>query len=476
MRAPNRSGSFVPSPQGNARRRHAEIPGAGGPSEGDPDRGAARSHLYRVGLAAIALTLVAGCDTQRATVATAPAVHADATALAVTADADADTSVDVSELGATSFTPEARPTTLGGPLAGLDAGLLARFEQGRDDFIEVESVEDGIGPVFNELSCGTCHDTPVGGTTGRGETRFGRIVNGRFDPLAERGGSLLQDHAIGVVAAGVGAFTYVPEAVPAEANVRATRITTPLFGLGLVDAVTDATLLLLARLEAFRSPETRGVANLVTEIGTGAMRVGRFGWKAQVATLHQFSGDAYLNEMGVTSPQFPDENCPQGDCASLAFNPVPALNNDGEDVEHFADFMTLLGPPPRGERSFRSQAGAAVFRRIGCASCHTPSLVTGASPVGALSHKVFQPYSDFLLHDMGELGDGIVQGNAGARQMRTAPLWGLDARRTYLHDGRATSVEAAILGHAGQGAMARSRYARLNPNLRAALLAFLRSL
>ena len=473
MRAPNRHGPSVAYPLENTRRRAAGSAGAGEPlaslTRGDL-RGPRTSSVRLGALPVIAAALVIGCwgcGTRPAPVATAPVLRPDA---------DADASVDVSELGATSITPGVAATSLGGPLAGLDAAQLARFTAGREDFIEEDTAEEGLGPLFNEASCATCHNAPVGGTTGRAETRFGRIANGRFDPLAERGGSLVQDHAIGAVAAGAGTFTFVPESVPAEATVRATRITTPLFGLGLVDAVSDITFLVLARLEAFYSPSTRGVPNLVTEIRTGATRVGRFGWKAQVPTLHQFAGDAYVNEMGITNPEFPDENCPQGDCASLAFNPAPGLNNDGEGVEHFFDFMTLLGPPPRAGRSFATEAGALVFRRIGCANCHTPSLVTGYSPIPALSRKVFQPYSDFLLHDMGALGDGIVQGRAGGRQMRTAPLWGLGSRSLYLHDGRASSVDDAILGHSGQGAPSRSRFARLDPGSRAALLAFLRSL
>jgi CxxC motif-containing protein (DUF1111 family) len=388
----------------------------------------------------------------------------------------AEVTIDVKELGATSLTASVEGTSLGGPLSGLDAGLLARFNEGREEFTEVDGPEQGLGPVFNEASCVACHDAPVGGTNGRVETRFGRGVFGGFDPLATHGGSLLQDHAIGEVPAGVGTHTYVPEVVPPQASVRASRVTTPLFGLGLVDAVPDATFLLLARLEAFYSAAARGTPNLVTEIRTGATRVGRFGWKAQVPTLHQFSGDAYLNEMGITNPEFPNENCPQGDCASLAFNPLPTLNDNGENVEKFFDFMTLLAPPPRPARSYVNLAGELVFARIGCASCHTPALVTGVSPVPALSRKVFFPYSDFLLHDMGALGDGISQGRAGPREMRTTPLWGLSARGTFLHDGRARSVNEAILAHSGQGSLYRARYARLDPFSRTVLLAFLRSL
>ena len=239
-------------------------------------------------------------------------------------------------------------TTLGGPLRGLDATELARFSEGLTEFETAEAVDEGLGPVFNEAACVTCHAAPTGGTTGRTETRFGSTNAGRFDPLANLGGSLLQDHGIGLVTTAAGSHTFDPEVVPRSATVTAQRVTTPLFGLGLVDAVPDALFLALARLEARYAPSTAGTANMVTEIRTGAQRVGRFGWKAQVPTLHQFAGDAYLNEMGVTSPEFPNENAPQGDAAALAFNPLPTLNDAGDGVDKFADFMTLLGAPPRG--------------------------------------------------------------------------------------------------------------------------------
>jgi CxxC motif-containing protein (DUF1111 family) len=204
--------------------------------------------------------------------------------------------------------------------------------------------------------------------------------------------------------------------------------------------------------------------------------VGRFGWKAQVATLFDFSGDAYLNEMGITNPDFPLENAPQGNADALKFNPLPTLNDDGEGVILFNDFMTFLGPPPRGRRTDQTDRGGKIFVNIGCANCHTPTLVTGNSPVEAIANKRFQPFSDFLLHDMGSLGDGIVQGKARAREMRTPPLWGLNARPLFLHDGRARTPEAAILAHRGQGESARNRFSRLDFRERQALIAFLRSL
>ena len=443
--------------------------------------------------AMMAILLFSGCDSNRPAVSTAPQAQPDA---AVPADdmpqefkasifmsAEVERTGDVSPSAGASRSVDAdgwrevgRSTRLGDPLPGLDAADLARFAEGRDEFEEIDTVKEGLGPLFNEASCGTCHDAPRGGTTGRVETRFGRVGPNGFDPMVEYGGSLIQDHAIGLVQVGDQHFIYVPETVPAAATVKTGRLTTPLFGLGLVDAVDDATLLQLARLEARYLPATQGTPNLVTEISTGATRVGRFGWKAQVPTLHQFSGDAYLNEMGITNPDFPEESAPQGDHAALAFNPFPTLNDDGGNVDKFFDFMRLLAPPPRGRRSFASEAGGAIFVASGCASCHTPNLVTGNSPVPALSRKVFHPYSDFLLHDMGALGDGIVQGQASGRQMRTAPLWGLSARPSFLHDGRAKTPHAAILAHGGQGLTARNRYLRLRVYERYALLAYLKSL
>ncbi|MGZ3442222.1 MAG: di-heme oxidoredictase family protein, partial [Polyangia bacterium] len=204
--------------------------------------------------------------------------------------------------------------------------------------------------------------------------------------------------------------------------------------------------------------------------------VGRFGWKAQNATLHVFAGDAYLNEMGITNPSFPKESCPNGDCAQLSCNPVPALNDDGGDVDAFANFMRLLAPPPRGPLAPNDKEGENVFARIGCANCHTPTLTTGANGSAALNHKDYHPYSDFLLHDMGALGDGITQNGATGQLMRTAPLWGLRTQVKLLHDARTTSVIDAIHAHDGQGAASRAAFDALNAEQRRKLLAFLASL
>jgi CxxC motif-containing protein (DUF1111 family) len=368
--------------------------------------------------------------------------------------------------------PQPQPGFLGDALAGLSAAQLALFTGGRGEFEAVETVEGGLGPIFNGSSCAGCHSAGgVGGASANTVTRFGRVVNGRFDPLDALGGSLLQDKAIDPA---------VLETVPPEANVVAKRLSTPLFGAGLVEAVPDADILLGAQR---RQPDgVQGRAALVTDVASGKQRVGRFGWKAQQATLLAFAGDAYLNEMGVTNRYFPTENAPNGKQALLAiWDRVPELEDavgpDGtSDIDHAADFMRLLAPPAPLRMTASALAGGRVFERIACSACHTPVLLTGASPVAALAHKPVPLYSDLLLHDMGTLGDGIEQGAARMGEMRTAPLWGLRARGPFLHDGRATTVDAAIRAHEGQGAPARNRYNTLGAGERQQLLDFLGSI
>ncbi len=268
----------------------------------------------------------------------------------------------------------------------------------------------------------------------------------------------------------------IAEVVPKEATVMAGRRTTPLFGLGLVDAVPDAVFLQLAMNQLFNRDGVLGRPNLVLRIATGQKAVGKFGWKAQVPTLFQFSGDAYLNEMGITSAQFPQENCPQGDCAKLSCDPAVDPEDDGSGIDAFHHFMTFLAPPPRGPITEQVASGEQVFKQIGCQTCHVSTLRTGPNPIPALDRVTFHPYSDFLLHNMGSLGDGIAQGLATGRDMRTAPLWGLRVQTMFLHDGRALSLENAIAAHDGEARLSRQRFAALDAARRMQLLAFLKSL
>ena len=350
----------------------------------------------------------------------------------------------------------------GKAILGLSATERADFATGRAEFVNVETAEGGLGPIFNDVSCVACHfQGGVGGGSRVVVTRFGRVTNGVFDPLVELGGPLLQRRALAP------AFL---ETVPAAANVVARRVSTPVFGAGLIEAIPDATLTAQAALV---KPD--GV--------NGSMRVGRFGWKAQVATLEAFSADAYLNEMGVTGRYFPVENAPNGNSALLAtadkvLDPEDALAADATkaDSDLAADFMRLLAPVPPLAGAAPGTPGAAVFREVGCVVCHVPSFQTGPGPVAALANKTVGLYSDLLLHDMGKLGDGIAQPPATMTEMRTAPLWGLRLRDRYLHDGRASTLDMAIRAHDGEAKVARDRYAKLTPAKRNALMAFLSSL
>ena len=369
--------------------------------------------------------------------------------------------------------PPHGPARFGDPLPGLTKAQMDAFTTGLDEFTNVEAVETGLGPVFNNVSCVACHSMPaVGGTSAETVTRFGHAAGGGFDPLTDLGGSLLQARAIDPDAR---------ETVPPEANVKVLRQTTPLFGLGLIEAIPDETIIRLAA-----RPSRDGIAGRaarVVDVVSGEERVGRFGWKAQQATLLAFSADAYRNEMGITNRFFPTENAPNGDAAKLEkwdkiADPEDVVDavTGRSDIDVLADFMRLLGAPPQAHFPPAAMAGWGVFRQIGCDACHTPVLMTGRSDIPALNLKAVPLFSDLLLHDMGALGDGIAQSDAGPRDMRTAPLWGLRASAPYLHDGRAPSVEAAIRAHDGEAANPRDRYLRLRVQQRRQLLEFLNSI
>ena len=361
----------------------------------------------------------------------------------------------------------------GEPLIGLTANQLSDFMEGRADFTNVETPATGLGPIFNRDSCVACHGGPaVGGSSPVFVTRFGRTANGVFDPLTSLGGSLLQERAISRDGL---------EKIPPQANVIAKRQSTPLFGLGLIEAIPDATILRGVRTTAVNG--VLGKASMVQDVATGRRLVGRFGWKAQQANLLTFSGDAYLNEMGITSRLFPTENAPNGNVALLTRldkvrDPEDQVDPaDGKgDIDRLANFMRFIAAPPTAPVTASTAFGAKIFFDVGCASCHTPMMMTGPSPVAALNAKTVMLYSDLLLHDMGPLGDGIAQGSAGARDMKTPPLWGLNVSGPYLHDGRAATIEAAIQAHDGEARIIMENYLKLNADQKRLLVEFLKSI
>lgn len=382
--------------------------------------------------------------------------------------------------------------SVGGSVSGLTSAQQTLFSNGATQFNQIETVADGLGPVFNEKSCGTCHDE--GGQGGAGvqiETRAGQISNGVFNPLTSFGGSLFQHFGVGGQVPNR-ACTNQGQVVPSIANVTAGRVTLALFGDGLVDATPDSTF---QNIAGQQPSGIRGTAPMVPNISAGHNTVGKFGWKDQNPTLFQFAGDAYRNEMGITNPQFPTENVPQGtpggqisqtmlancdDPNSGVSTPDPEDN--GADVTAFTNFMKMLAPPPRGTISSQVTSGDAVFTQIGCDGCHVRNITSGTARdqsgnvITAISNVQYHPFGDFLLHNMGSLNDNIDQGAGFA--MRTAPLWGLRFRNpsNLLHDGRAHSIQQAIVLHNGQGKAAANAFNALSSTSQNNLLSFLQSL
>ena len=358
------------------------------------------------------------------------------------------------------------------------------YETALEEFTGPEGVDDGLGPVFNAAGCGECHGTPIiGGSSQVVEKRAGFFRNGTF--LDPPGGSLIQDRSID---------PRVQELVPRGADVIAFRASLRVLGLGFVEAISNETLVDIQRNQPF---DVRGRLIQVPLLeAPGQTRVGRFGWKNQQASLLSFSADAYVNEMGITSPMQPDENSFNGNAAAAArFDNVPPgapndIDDEGVDVALFALFMRSTFAPPRDAALMgRSDAvnGSRLFDRIGCATCHTRTIVT--APAGtwingrtlkvarALGNKTIHPFSDFLLHDIGT-GDGIVQngGQATRNMLRTVPLWGLRARGRFMHDLQSLSLTDAIRRHGNQAQRARDNFFALSNFEEDQVLTFLMSL
>jgi CxxC motif-containing protein (DUF1111 family) len=351
------------------------------------------------------------------------------------------------------------------------------FDADRAVFEDVETPADGLGPTFNNSSCRNCHDTIVTGGSGSiTELRAGsRRRHGGTIFVEAAGGTLIQSQALD---------PSIVESVRPKDNVTAFRITTNILGEGFVEAVLDQTLLAISDQQP---PQMKGLAVMVNVLEIpGVQRVGRFGWKDQHASLKSFAADAYLNEMGITTPLFPVENTSNGRSVA-AFDAVPDPEDDGTDVNRFADFMRATKAPPRNQL-LQTTKGEVIFTQIQCAVCHTPSMTTASAltvlpgqltPIGtALGGKTIHPYSDFLLHDVGT-GDGIPMNSDHPETsftMRTAPLWGLRTRNRLMHDGGSISVTDAIDRHDGQAKESRDNFDALNEADKIAILTFLNSL
>jgi len=357
------------------------------------------------------------------------------------------------------------------------------FEDNKFIYNEIETVEDGLGPVYNAPGCGDCHDnSDVGGISQIRELRAGRFAGGVFTNPPGQNASLIQLRAISAA---------IQERIDlvSTINVADFRTTLNTIGDGYIEAIDSNTINDIRRNQPAGFQGTL-IQVPVTEAG-GAARTARFGWKNQHASLLSFSGDAYLNEMGITNPLDGTGGNSENDSLGrsvAAFDTVEDPEDDGGDVRAFAAFMRQTRAPGRGPITAAVTRGEALFQQGACSVCHTPSIVTappgtvinaGAFTVpGALGNKRIRPFSDFLLHDIGT-GDGIVQnGGQGTRNMlRTPPLWGVRTRPELMHDGLSLTYSNAIQRHAGTGGtFSRNFYNGLSSSQKADLIAFLNSL
>ncbi|MCP4502673.1 MAG: hypothetical protein GY822_22230 [Deltaproteobacteria bacterium] len=417
--------------------------------------------------------------------------------------------------------------TLGDPVSGLTAEESALFAEGQLLFEKDFTPNEGLGPLYNATSCVACHG---GGATGGWDpdgvtnnvTHFGITYENRFYEAHESGGPVKQAKSVAGHPQRPNC-TMDPETPESVAQwipgmIFSSRQTPGVFGFGLLDAVSDKKILKYSGKKRWKAPGVIGVANWGVEMEgvsralafsldqapspgvplwlesvrtqvTGARRVGRFGWKSQTATLFQFSAEPFAIELGISSPFFERENAPglapiPEECASSA---GPDDVDSSQSLRLFY-FQALLAPPERGDVGFRERVGEIVFGAVGCTDCHRRKMKTSnryfapdadgnATRVHALENKVFYPYSDLLLHDMGEENsDYRPMGGASGRFWRTTPLWGLGQRTNFWHDGSITDLESTIAAHEGEGSWSAQAYDRLPGFLKRWVLKFMESL
>jgi len=365
-------------------------------------------------------------------------------------------------------------------LPGLTAAEMAAFVRGDAEFERRFAPSTGLGPIFNNVSCASCHS---GDGRGRLSNSLQRIGTPAEDMLRRLGGPQIQDKAISGAE-----FETLPAGVPVSL-----RLPPPVFGAGLIDAIADATILSRADPDDLNGDGISGRPNWVTPLdfsppnartNAAGQRIGRFGRKAQTSTLLEQTVEAYHQDMGITSDFRPRENN----------NPLSSVPADAADrvvdpeispatVLAVVHYLRTLAPPRPGNDTDQRREGRALFATVGCAGCHVSSMQTGPTEIAALSNQSVELYSDLLLHDMGDaLADDRPDGGANGREWRTTPLWGLRLMRQFLdgqallmHDGRARTVEDAVMVHGGEAKKARDAFAALTPSQRRALIDFVES-
>jgi CxxC motif-containing protein (DUF1111 family) len=419
--------------------------------------------------------------------------------------------------------PGVRPGAAGAgqPLPGLTANEAIFFDVGRDDFNEAEGIGDGLGPRFNLDGCGGCHFQPAaGGSSGTinpqfaiatafgarntvpsfitqngpiREARFKRTTSGAPDGGVHALFTISQRND-GTGNASACNITQDNFAQQVSNNNIIFRIPTPVFGMGLLEQITDSELI-RNLTEGSATRAQLGITGRLNHNGNDG-RVTRFGWKAQNISALVFSGEAYNVEMGITNENFQIERDETPAC-QFAQLPNDVTNVDGvtgtdtiSAIEKFAVFMRFLAPPTQSTTTPGGNASIAegfnAFVNIGCAQCHTQQLRTGNSTVAALRNQNVRAFSDVALHNMGPgLADDISQGEATGDEFRTAPLWGLGQRTFFLHDGRTNNLLTAITAHrsnanatypASEANAVIDRFNALSATAKQNMLNFLRSL
>ena len=369
---------------------------------------------------------------------------------------------------------QTEPPKLGEPVAGLTPEQRAQFNAGKKIFAREFEPKDGLGPLFNSVSCAECHEAPVlGGTGDEIEIHATRYRGGcSCDSLLEEGGPVIQQDATPLLKA----LGILKEQVPTNATAQARRSTPPLFGLGLVDAIPEGTI--LAHQDR-KDPNGDGIRGRVNRTADG--RVGRFGRKAAVSNLSEFNAGALLEEMGITTPAMPVEETINGSPVPPETDPAPDPELTFAELESLNAFIRFLAPPPPVEFSdcheqSLARRGKRLFTALYCSVCHVPQMVTGASPIKALEHKTVALYSDLLLHDMGPGLADICLEQARPSDVRTEMLMGLRLREHFLHDGSAKTVREAIERHDGEAKRSREKFQCLSEEDKQALLKFLQSI
>ncbi len=447
-------------------------------------------------------SLLTGCEGERAHASATPRAGGRATVFDFTRDAFSLPAPNLSESHRTQF-------FVGNSFFNQNWVSAPASASGRD----------GLGPLFNARSCSGCHFKDGRGRPPEpGEPMRSMLMRISIEGEGPHGaplpdpvyGTQLQGSALPgapreadiyvTYEAISGAFpdgepyellhpTYRVEALgygpTADTLHLSPRVAPFIIGLGLLEAIPESSLLALADPEDANGDGISGRTNLVWDHGRQVPRIGRFGWKAEQPSVRQQSAAAFLGDMGLTSSLFASENHSEGQLAALR---LPSGGNPEVSDQALSSVtlyaQTLAVPARRNLDAPDVLAGEALFQRIGCASCHVPTLQTGTHPdVPELSGQTIHPYTDLLLHDMGEaLSDGRKTFAARGNEWRTPPLWGIglvakvNGHTFFLHDGRARNLQEAVLWHGGEAEHARSSYENLARAQRSALLAFLHSL